>query len=49
MIKPKTSAERQMASDKRHRDAGRVQRKVWATVNEHEQVKTFIAKLRSDS
>jgi hypothetical protein len=47
MKKPKTSTERQKASDKRHREAGRVQRKVWATPEEHERVKTFLIGLRT--
>jgi len=47
MIKPQTSAERQKASDKRHRLAGRVQRKVWATPEEHEEIKAFLLKLRN--
>lgn len=42
----KTSAQRQKASDDRHRSAGRVQRKVWATPEEHEQIKALLAKLR---
>lgn len=45
----KTSTERQRASDERHRKAGRVQRKVWATPDEHEQVKLFLAKRRGAS
>ena len=46
MCAPKTSAERQKASDERHREAGRVQRKVWATLDEHAQIKAFLAELR---
>ena len=42
----KTSAQRQKASDQRHREAGRVQRKVWATMDEHEQIKAMLDKLR---
>jgi len=38
----KTSAQRQKASDERHRKAGRVQRKVWATPDEHEQIKEVL-------
>jgi hypothetical protein len=42
----KTGAQRVKASDDRHRLAGRVQRKVWATEFEHEQIKALLAKLR---
>ena len=42
----KTNAERQRASDERQRDLGRVQRKVWATAEEHEKIKKYLDKLR---
>ena len=41
-----TGAQRQKASDDRHREAGRVQRKVWATAEEHEKVKKLLIELR---
>lgn len=44
----KTSAQRQKASDERHRKAGHVQRKVWATPDEHEQIKAMLVNLRQD-
>jgi len=44
--KAKTSSERSAASDARHRKEGRVQRKVWATPEEHEKVKKLLIKLR---
>lgn len=43
----KTNAERQKASDKRHRDLNRVGRKVWATTEEHDEIKALLVKLRS--
>jgi hypothetical protein len=42
----KTNTQRQKASDERHRSSGHVQRKVWATPEEHEQIKALLAKLR---
>lgn len=42
----KTSAQRVKASDERHRAAGHVQRKVWATESEHKAIKELLAKLR---
>lgn len=42
----KTNTERQKASDDRQRALGRVQRKIWATPKEHEEIKAFLLKLR---
>ena len=44
----KTSAERVAASDARHREAGRVQRKVWGTPEEHDLINKQLAELRSE-
>lgn len=43
----KTNSQRQKASDERHRAAGHVQRKVWATPEEHREIKALIQKLRN--
>ncbi len=46
-MKAKTNTERQKANDDRQRALGRTQRKVWATPEEHEEIKAFLLKLRN--
>jgi len=41
-----TNKERQAAFKQRHIDAGRVRRPIYATPNEHDQIKAILAKLR---
>jgi hypothetical protein len=45
---PKTNAERQKASDDRHRALGRKGRKVWATPEEFIVVNRILHKLREN-
>jgi len=42
----KTSTQRSKEKDDRHRKAGEVQRRIWATPEEHEQVKKSLIELR---
>jgi len=43
---PKTNAQRQKASDDRHRALGRKGRKIWATPAEHEAIKCLLSEMR---
>jgi hypothetical protein len=43
---PKTDNERRKKSDDKHRSLGRIARKKWLTLSEHEQVDAFIEQMR---
>ena len=45
--KAKSTNERQKSFDDRQRALGRVGRKVWATPEEHDQIKVILDKFRS--
>ena len=46
IVKPKTGAQRVKECEDRHRSLGQLGRKVWATAEEHEEIKSLLKTLR---
>jgi len=46
IFKPKTGAQRVKECEDRHRALGQFGRKVWATAEEHEEIKSLLKTLR---